>query len=120
MSVSLLKSYTNLVVDQAMDYARLLVADTPACASPSLDHKRTALDLTLIIDGSRTAYENLQLVHSVSEMIDVGSFGSYISVINGATGRFMVNRTNSISSMFDQLRNASASSSKFIARYEAG
>lgn len=114
MPSAMLKSYTNIVVDQAMEYAKLLVANTPECVKISSDYKRTAVDLTLIIDGSRSAYENLQLIHSISEIVDVGSFGSYISVINGATGRFIVNRTNSISEMFDQLRNASSDNSKFI------
>lgn len=112
MPASLLKSFTNLVVDQAMEYAGLLTADTPACVNRPLDHKRIAVDLTLIIDGSRTAYENLQFIHTISEMVDVGTFGSYISVINGATGRFIVNRTNSISDMFDQLRNSTDSKFK--------
>lgn len=112
MPANLLKSYTNLVVDQAMEYARLLVADTRQCNKLALDHKRPAVDLTVIIDGSRTAYENIRFIHSISEMVDVGFFGSYISVINGATGRFMVNRTNSLSDMFDQLRNASSDNSQ--------
>lgn len=96
-----------------MDYARVLVSITPDCVKLPLNHKRTALDLTLIIDGSRTAYENLQLIHSISEMIDVSSFGSYISVINGATGEFHVNRTNSVAELFEQLRESSAVDSEW-------
>lgn len=113
MSSALLKSYSNLVVDRTMEYARNLVADTPPCKSFPLDNKRTAIDLTVIIDGSRTAYENLQLINTVAEMIDVSSFGSYISVIHGSTGQFLVNRTNSIINLFEQLRNSSSMSSEF-------
>lgn len=114
MSAALLKSYTNTVVDLTMHYARALVEKTPDCVRLPPDHTRTAVDLTLIIDGSRTAYENLQLIHSVSEMIDVASFGSYISIIHGSTGRFMVNRTNSVSDLFEQLRNSTLVGSKLM------
>lgn len=95
-----------------MDYARELVGSTPECVTLPLDHARTAVDLTLIIDGSRTAYENLQLINKVSEMVDVSMFGSYISVVNGATGQFLVNRTNSVADLFQQLRNSSSIASK--------
>lgn len=113
MPSALLKTYSNLVVDRTMEHARSLVANAPPCKSIPLDHKRTAVDLTLIIDGSRNAYENLQLINSIAEMIDVSSFGSYISVIHGSTGQFLVNRTNSIINLFEQLRNSSSMSSKF-------
>ena len=113
MSSALLKSYSNLVVHNAMEYARKLVVNTPPCKILPLDHKRIAVDLTLIIDGSRTAYENLQLINSIAEMIDVSSFGSHISVIHGSTGQFLVNRTNNIANLFEQLRNSSSMSSEF-------
>ena len=109
----LLKTYSNRVVDEMMDHARKLTAQTPECTKLSSNKKRTALDLILIVDGSRTAYENLQLIHSMSEMIDVSSFGSFLSVINGATGEFIVNRTNSVSDLFEQLRNSSAVDSEW-------
>jgi hypothetical protein len=108
ISMELLKTFSNRVVELMMDHARNLVSQTPNCVKLPLDHKRTAVDLTLIIDGSRTAYQNLQMIHSISEMIDVSSFGSFIAVINGATGEFIVNRTNSVSNLFEQLRNSSA------------
>lgn len=113
MSPALLESNSNLVVDQMMERARQLVAQAPDCKKLPVDHKRIAVDLTLIIDGSRTAYENLQLIHSISEMIDVSSFGSYLSVINGATGQFIVNRTNSVAYLFEQLRNSSDIASEY-------
>lgn len=112
ISPALLKTYSNRVVDETIEHAKMLVSQTPECKKLPLDHKRIAVDLTLIIDGSRTAYENLQLIHSVSEMIDVASFGSYISVIHGATGQFLVNRTNSVADLFEQLSNSSSMTSK--------
>lgn len=41
----------------------------------------------------------------ISEVIDVSSYSSYISVIHGTTGEYLVNRTNSVTSVFTQLRN---------------
>lgn len=105
MSQDLIKSYTNQVVDETVEYARNLVQQTPVCVSVSFSEKRPAVDLTLIIDGSRNAYENLQLINVVSELADVSSFGSFISVIHGTTGQFLVNRTRSIANVFEQLRN---------------
>ena len=112
MSPALIKSNTNRVVDEMMEYARTLVEKTPECRKFGVEHKRTAIDLTLIIDGSRTAYDNLQFINSIAEMIDVSTFGSYISIIHGSTGRFLVNKTNSIPNLFEQLRNVSSVESK--------
>lgn len=39
----------------------------------------------------------------LAELIDISSYGSYMSVIHGTTGEFMVNRTNSLTSVFEQL-----------------
>lgn len=115
ISIDLLKSYASQVVDSVIDYARLLVSSsdsTPACHQNSPNYKRTSVDLTIIIDGSRNAYENLQLIHSVADVIDVSHFGSYISVIHGSTGQYLVNRTNSLSNLYEQLRNSSSVSSE--------
>lgn len=114
MSPTLLRSFSNIVVDQTMEHAKELMKKTPNCINLPLDNKRTAVDLTVIIDGSRSAYENLQLIHSVSEMVDVSSFGSYISVMNGATGQFIASRTNSVANLFEQLKNSSSVASKFL------
>lgn len=113
--VDLLKSYSDQVVDRLMDYSRDLVkSSTPDCVQHPLNYKRTAVDLTVIIDGSRTFYENLQLIHSIAELVDVSYFGSYISIIHGTTGQYLVNRTNSLSNLFEQLRNSSFVPSEFI------
>jgi hypothetical protein len=113
--INLLKSYTNLAVDRLMDYSQDLIrSSTPDCVQLPLNHKRTAVDLTVIIDGSRTFYENSQFIHSVAELVDVSFFGSYISVIHGTTGQYLVNRTNSLSNLYEQLRNSSFVPSEFI------
>lgn len=117
ISPALLKSYTSRVVDDVMDYARQLVAapqSTPSCRQTPLNYRRTSIDLTVIIDGSRNAYENLQLIHSIADIIDVSHFGSHISVIHGTSGRYLVNRTNSLSSLYEQLRNSSTQPSEFF------
>lgn len=41
------------------------------------------------------------------EAIDVSNSGSWLSVIHGQTGKYMVRRTRSVSSVFEQLHNCS-------------
>lgn len=77
----------------------------PSCEQIPMIRKRPVVDLSLIIDGSRRRYENLQLINHIAEIMDVSSFGSQISVIHGGSGDILVNRTNSIASAFVQLRN---------------
>lgn len=110
ISEALLKSYSNSVVDLMVERARELIGKSPECQKLQEDNRRTAVDLTVVIDGSRTAYENLRLIFFLAESADVGTFGSYISVIHGSTGDYIVNRTNSLASMFEQLRNNSLAS----------
>lgn len=110
ISEALLKSYSNSVVDLMVERARELIGKSPECQKLQEDNRRTAVDLTVVIDGSRTEYENLRLISFLAESADVGTFGSYISVIHGSTGDYIVNRTNSLASMFEQLRNNSLAS----------
>lgn len=115
ISTNLLQIYSNRVVDDVMDYARRLVGSpqsTPSCRQTPLNYRRTSVDLTVIIDGSRNAYENLQLIHAIADIIDVSHFGSYISVIHGTSGRYLVNRTNSLPNLYEQLLNSSSVSSE--------
>lgn len=110
ISETLLKSYSNSVVDLLVERARELITKSPVCQKIQEDNRRTAIDLTVVIDGSRKAYDNLKLISYLAESADVGTFGSYISVIHGSTGDYIVNRTNSLASMFEQLRNNSLAS----------
>lgn len=48
----------------------------------------------------------------VAEAIDVFNRGSKISVINGQTGQYMVHRTQSVTTAFEELRNLSGSCNK--------
>lgn len=70
-----------------------------------MNNKKPSVDLTLIIDGSRQKHENIQLITFISEIIDVSKFNSKISVIHGTSGEYIVNKTNSISTAFGQIRN---------------
>lgn len=52
-----------------------------------------------------TYSENYFPYRFLAELIDVSSYGSSISVVHGLNGAYLVNRTNSITSAFDQLQN---------------
>lgn len=107
ISPTSLRDFSNTAVDQVMEYARDLVSKSIQCAQQPIDYKKTPVDLTLIIDGSRTHYENLRFINFVAEMIGVSEFGSYISIVHGSNGVFLANRTNNIANLFEQLRNSS-------------
>lgn len=107
ISRNLLKEFTSIAVDRTLMYARNLVARNKNCGEDPINIERSAIDLTVIIEGSRTHYENLRLINFISELIGVSTFGSYISVVHGGNGRYLVNRTNTISDAFWQLRNQS-------------
>lgn len=70
-----------------------------------MNNKKPSVDLTLIIDGSRQKHENIQFISYISEIVDVSKFNSKISVIHGSSGEYLVNKTNSISTAFGQIRN---------------
>lgn len=107
ISQQLLKEFASVAVDKVMMYSKQLIESNTNCEQQPIKTEQSAVDLTLIIDGSRSYYENLRLINYVVELIGVSSFGSYISVVNGGNGRYLVNRTNSISDAFGQLRNSS-------------
>lgn len=44
-------------------------------------------------------------VRYIAELVDVSSFGSFISVIHGSSGEYIANRTNSVTNLYQQLRN---------------
>lgn len=107
ISQNLLKEFSSIAVDGVIEYARNLVARNKNCAEEPINIEKSAIDLTVIIEGSRTHYENLRLINFLSELIGVSTFGSYISVVHGGNGGYLVNRTNTISDVFRQLRNQS-------------
>lgn len=106
ISEELLKELTTVAVERLIDYSRKLVAKNKKCENEPINIEKSSIDMTLIIDGSRSQYENTRLVNFISELIGVSIFGSYISVVSG-NGRYLVNRTNTISNAFGQLRNSS-------------
>ncbi|KAG5672725.1 hypothetical protein PVAND_002826 [Polypedilum vanderplanki] len=107
ISPPLLKELSESAVDQLMDYARNLISNNVQCSQQPINFQKSPIDLTLIIDGSRTYYENLQLINFVANTIGVSNFGSYISVVHGNNGQFIANRTNNIANLFEQLKNSS-------------
>lgn len=107
ISQNLLKEFSDIAVDRVIDYARNLVARNKNCGEEPINIEKSAIDLTVIIEGTRTHYENLRLINFLSELIGVSTFGSYISVVHGGSGRYLVDRTNTISDVFRQLRNES-------------
>lgn len=86
-----------------------LLRSLPDCQDISKKFIKPALDLALIVDGTRTNFENLQLVSFVAEKIDVSNYGSYLTVIHGSNGARIVNRTQSVARAFEQLQNFSTS-----------
>lgn len=110
ISEQLLKEFTSVAVENVMEYSRKLMGGNPNCEQQPINVEKSAIDLTLIIEGSRTYYENLRLINFISELVGVSSFGSYISVVHGGNGEYLVNRTNTISDAFRQLRNTSFTS----------
>lgn len=107
ISLPLLKDFSNTAVDRMLAYAKNLVSTTTDCARKPINIQKPRIDLTLIIDGSRTYYENLQLINFIAETVGVSRFGSYISVVHGNNGIYLANRTNNIADLFEQLRNSS-------------
>lgn len=113
ISEQLLKEFTSVAVERVMEHSKKLIESNQNCEQQPINIEKSAVDLTLIIEGSRTYYQNLRLINFISELVGVSSFGSYISVVNGGNGMYLVNRTNTISDAFRQLRNSSFSSECF-------
>uniref|UniRef100_A0A8D8DWL7 (northern house mosquito) hypothetical protein n=2 Tax=Culex pipiens TaxID=7175 RepID=A0A8D8DWL7_CULPI len=100
---SLMRRNCDAAVDRFFSYATTLVGALSDCSTIGNSDTKPNVDLILVIDGSRSVYENQRMIFHVAEMIDISIYGSYISVVNGQTGQFMVNRTNSLSNVFEQL-----------------
>uniref|UniRef100_A0A4Y0BQA5 Uncharacterized protein n=1 Tax=Anopheles funestus TaxID=62324 RepID=A0A4Y0BQA5_ANOFN len=108
----LMQNICNATVDQFVDQANLLldtVADCPTMSGSGKSTVKPNVDLTVVLDGSRDEYRNLQLISYLVNLIDVSSYGSSLSVVHGTTGQYMVNKTNSISTAFEQLLRARGS-----------
>ncbi|EAT35855.1 AAEL012007-PA [Aedes aegypti] len=100
---SLMRRNCDAAVDRFFSYASNLLDSFEGCTSVGMSDTKPIIDLLLVIDGSRSVYENLRMIFHLSELIDVSIYGSSISVINGQSGEFMVNQTRSLSSVFEQL-----------------
>ncbi|XP_052888664.1 uncharacterized protein LOC128297134 [Anopheles moucheti] len=102
----LMQNICNATVDKFVEQANLLldtVADCPTTSGAGKLTVKPNVDLTVVLDGSRDEYHNLQLISYLVDLIDVSSYGSSLSVVHGTTGQYMVNKTNSISTAFEEL-----------------
>lgn len=79
ISEQLLKDFTSVAVERVMEYSRKLTESNQNCEQQPINIEKSAIDLTLIIEGSRSYYENLRLINVISELVGVSTFGSYIS-----------------------------------------
>ncbi|XP_058835552.1 uncharacterized protein LOC131692488 [Topomyia yanbarensis] len=100
---SLMRRNCDAAVDRFFNYATSLMGTVADCSAVGTSDTKPIVDLLLVIDGSRSVYENQRLIFHLAELIDISVYGSHISVVHGQTGEFMVNRTNSVASIFEQL-----------------
>uniref|UniRef100_A0A1B0D7R4 Uncharacterized protein n=1 Tax=Phlebotomus papatasi TaxID=29031 RepID=A0A1B0D7R4_PHLPP len=100
-----LRRNCDAAVDRFFSEAPLILDALPQCNQIGSDSRKPAMDLFMVIDGSRRQYENLQLTNYLTEISEVSTFGSTFTLIHGGTGVVMVNQTNSTSRTFEQLRN---------------
>ncbi|XP_058124524.1 uncharacterized protein LOC131285382 [Anopheles ziemanni] len=82
------------------------ISSCPVGVDPTKSTIKPNVDLTVVLDGSRDEYRSLQLISFLVELIEVSHYGSSISIINGATGEYMVNKTNSMSEVFERLQTS--------------
>lgn len=83
-----------------------LLRRLPKCEEIASKPLAPKIDLTIIVDGSRDIFENMQLVSFIAESIDVSKYGSLLSIIHGPTGALVVNHTTNITRAFKQLEAA--------------
>ncbi|XP_059616552.1 uncharacterized protein LOC132261668 [Phlebotomus argentipes] len=100
-----LRRSCNAAVDRFFSETPLILDNLPHCNQIASDARKPSMDLFVILDGTRRQYENLQLVNYLTEISEVSTFGSRMTVIHGGSGVVMANRSNSISNTFEQLRN---------------
>lgn len=101
---TLFRSACDAAVDRFFDRAHQLLNELSTCESIQTNYEQADVELIVIIDGSRIEFETLKMISVLTEYADVSSFGSSISVINGETGLYMVQRTFSITDAFEELR----------------
>ncbi|XP_037915638.1 uncharacterized protein LOC119654365 [Hermetia illucens] len=91
-------------VDRFFTEARTLLSRLPSCKNIPTSNRRANVDLTMILDTTRDEVQTRKLIGVISELIDVSTYGSYISVINGGTSDVVVSRTNSVLRAMQELR----------------
>lgn len=77
----------------------------PKCKDVQSKPSVPTVDLGLVVDEARDSFHSLRLISFFAESIGISKFGSFLHVVNGANGDRLVNRTQSVTSAFEQLRN---------------
>lgn len=101
----LLRRSCDAAVDLFMTQTNIILDKHVKCNQVHRSPREPAADMNLIIDGGRTEYENQALINHVSEIAGMATFGSLLQVIHGTTGEIMANRTNSSTTLFENLQN---------------
>ncbi|XP_058462274.1 uncharacterized protein LOC131437126 [Malaya genurostris] len=102
---SLMRRNCDAAVEKFFTYASGLMETVADCNTVGTSDTKPIVDLLVVIDGSRSIYENQRLIFHLAELIDISIYGSQISVVHGQTGEFIVNRTSSVANVFEQLSN---------------
>lgn len=105
-----LRSSCDQAVNVLMARAKRLLEAQTSCNNIPKEVRESVLDLQLSVDGSRSEYENLQLINHIAHNSRVSTFGTNITVIHGTTGEIISNRTNSIFNTFEQIKNSTSRS----------
>ncbi|XP_055536927.1 uncharacterized protein LOC129725316 [Wyeomyia smithii] len=106
---SLMRRNCDAAVDRFFSYSTNLLSTIADCSVVGSSDVRPNVDLLVVIDGSRSVYENQKIIFHLAELVDISIYGSYMAVIHGQTGEFLVNRTNSVASVFEQLTSFNGS-----------
>lgn len=88
-----------------------MIEKLPKCGKILEKPLAPSVDLGIIIDEMHNEYLVHRLISFLSEAIDISKFGSFLHAVNGGNGDRLVNRTQSITKVFEQLRNYTFQSS---------
>lgn len=105
MAEEKLRSSCDQAVNMFLTKAKTILGAQTQCNNIPKTPRESVLDLQVVIDGSRSEYENLQLVNHLAHISQVSSYGTNITVIHGTTGEIISSRTSSVVETFEQMRN---------------
>ncbi|KAK9889517.1 hypothetical protein WA026_004799 [Henosepilachna vigintioctopunctata] len=64
---------------------------------------RSNVEIIMILDGSLDFYSSKQLIYSLTEKLQVSTYGSKLGIINGENGRWIAHVTGQIFDLFSDL-----------------